>query len=971
MAQERKDIITDDALMAPLIMAENLEVEYEWLMKVSKAGREAGASTDQSQSAKKLRDEITALAGQQQQLLKVQQEVAVVAQKSITVNKAEAQALNTTRVSYSALRTEEERNSKTGKELLKDMQAKGKAFNENANKAGVYVGAMTKLKIELKAARDEMVTIASTLGEDSEEFRNAALRAGELQDKMGDIADASKVLSGDTSFERIGSQTGLLGEKLKNLDFKGATTQIKGLTTTIKGMSLKEATDGLGGFTKGLGGLGKVIIGHPLVLLALIITGIVIAVVALKDKLHPLVKAFDAVGAGLDYVVQKAKDFSDWLGLSAFAAEDNAKRVVAAAESQRKKLEQRYNDEIKLAEAAGESVTNLERSKQRAIQGTAEKAIKALDDQVKAGSKLSKEQQEQYDELKKIAHDADIEIMAINRRQAGDLRKLREEAAKEVEKQIDDRQKLEQQRLHNEIKLQEDIKNTEGKSLEQRIAASVKAEQLRVQLVKKEREAALGDTETGDVFAQAAIQERASAEILNTRKKAAEEQRALLMESINKEAEMLEGIVENEKATWEERVQAASEAMEKRVDALSLSLASQLITQEEYNRAVLELESKTTDKIVELTLERQNRVMDALENQASTGTNDELTALEEQFANEEITYKDYLKRKEEIQDQYQQNSLNLTLDFLKEQRDLLKQAGIDTTAIDKEISEVSLEIAEEANEKRLEGEEEIQEKLKELRTAGVEGILEIIDNFNAAEDERRAAQSEKIAENLENDLELAGTNEEAKAELRNKAEVEQNKLRKEQAAADRKRAVFEKATAALSIGVNTAKGIGMALGTYPPPVSFVLAALVGVLGAIQLGVVLSKPIPSYAKGTKRHGGGWARVSEQGSELVIEPSGREFLTPSKESIIPLAEGAEVVPHQETMRRLAMRAVHNIDRSRGPRESENTTRRLERKFDELNHTIRNKPNARINFSKRGAEMMFERAEARQKMLNDLYR
>lgn len=970
MAQERKDIITDDALMAPLIMAENLEVEYEWLLKVSKAGRDTGAALDQSGSAKKLKEEIGKLAKEQADLVKVQADVATSTQKTMVATKAQVTTLNQSRASYGSLRTEEERTSKVGKELLKTIQDQAKGLTDGTKNTTIYNGKIKELKAELKAAKDEMAAIAETLGEDSEQYRVAALKAGELSDKLGDINDAAKVVSGDTSFEKLAAQSGLLGDKLKNLDFKGASTQLKGLTATVKGLTFKEATAGVGSFTKGVGGLAKAVIGHPLFLLVAVVVLLVTGVVALKDKIIPLTKAFEVVGEAIGWVVQQAKDFSDWLGISAFAAEDNAKRVVAAVEKQQKKLNQRYSDEMKLAEAAGETTYNIERSKQRAILGTSEKAIDALKKQAAAGQKLSEDQQKQYDDYVEMAHNAEIEIVAINRRQAKDIEAIRESAAKEVAKQADDRTRLDSQRLQNEIKLQEEIKSTEGKSFEQRIAASVKAEQLRVSLIRRERQGALGKTEEGDTFAKAAIEEKASADILEVRKNAAKEQRQLLIESFNEEAELLKEIADNEKNDWQERIGAQADYMETRISALSLSLQAELITQEEYNKAVLDLEQETTDRIVEITLDRQAKVMEALDAKASTGKNDELAALEAQFGAEEITYKDYLKRKEEIQEEYQDNAMQSTLDFLKEQRDLLKQAGIDTTSIDKEISEVSLDLARDANEKRLEGEEEIQDKLKELRTAGVEGVLSIIDNFNQAEDERREAESEKIQAKLENDLELVGGNEEAKAELRNKAEVAQAKLRKEQAAADRKRALFEKATAAVSIGINTAKGIGMALGTFPPPVSFVLAALVGVLGAIQLGVVLSKPIPSYAKGTKGHKGGWARVGEEGSELIIEPSGKKYLTPDSETYMNLPPQTQVIPHEETMNSIAMKALNGRDSTLGTRQDAESNRRVEKELRNINNTIKNKPTLEINFTREGAEAVFRKAESRIKFLNEFY-
>ena len=47
--------------------------------------------------------------------------------------------------------------------------------------------------------------------------------------------------------------------------------------------------------------------------------------------------------------------------------------------------------------------------------------------------------------------------------------------------------------------------------------------------------------------------------------------------------------------------------------------------------------------------------------------------------------------------------------------------------------------------------------------------------------------------------------------------------------------------------INTALAISSAL-TAPPPISFVLAALAGALGAVQIGIIASQPTPQFAKG---------------------------------------------------------------------------------------------------------------------------
>ena len=975
MAQERSDIITDDALKAPLIMAENLQVEYDWLMKVSKAGREASESVDQSASTKQLQKDISNLSAEQTKLLKVQGDIAAAAAKTTKANIAEAQALNTNRAAYAQLRTEEERTSKAGKDLLKTIQEQEKKLKDAGKETVIYTGSMAKLKGELKGAKDEMVAISRTLGEDSEEFKQAAARAGELQAKLNDVNDAAKVASGDTAYQKLGAQFSLLGDKVKGLDFKGAALQAKNMTATMKGMNFKSLTEGVGGFGKAMVQMGLQLLKNPYVLLAAITIGLVLALNALKDKLIPLVKLFEIMGKGLDFVVQKVKDFSDSLGLSAFAVEDNAKRVLAANEKTKKSMGDKYDKEIEILEASGKATIQTELAKQRMFENTSVQSAKALQAQKDAGAAwnddLEKQLQEQYD----MARDANHKQQLLRIAQVKDIEQIQDDLKKVQATQFEARNKLEQQQIDNAIKTQEAIKNTEGKSYEERIAASVKAEKLRIEKINKERDLALAKSKPTSEFDQAAIdtqtaiRKKAESDILEVRRSGAAEQRKLLVDSIEEEIALHDEMANNEKATLEQRVDALTDSMDKRIDVLDIGLRAQLITQKEHDKEVTDLFNETTDKIIALTLERQQKLADVMQTKEGTGRDTELGALEEQLAAQTITYKDYTKERERIQKESDARMIQNLLDTLTEEKELRQKLGQDTTAVDAQIAATQLQISSDKNAKRIEGEQLVQEKLKELQTEGVAGILEIIDNFNAAADEKRAEEMERIQTNLENDLELVGTNEAAKAELKNKAAIEQDKLRKEQAAADRKRAIFEKATAAISIGINTAKGIGMALGNYPPPVSFVLAALVGVLGAIQLGVVLSKPIPSYARGTKGHKGGLARVGEEGRELIVEPSGNTYLSPDKESFLNLPPKTKVLPHAETINMLARNAVRRIDSTRGT-EQDLASRNLERKLDQLNYTIRNKKEVHINYTRSGAEAMFKSAESKIKFLNEFY-
>lgn len=329
----RQDLISDEALQAPGIITKELEkmlATVDQLAVSSKKFNDALSGNtglkETQETTKKLTDEQRVLAQVSKQIATetakqsqvYQQQAAVLKdlkeqqkqrnalgdKEAINVRAATSSikeleaALKANRAAYAALRTEEERGSETGKELLKVIQqqdeefkALSKSIGQSQPNVGNYEGALAGLKAELKAARGEMVAIADTLGQSSKEYQEAAKRAGEIADKIGDAKDEAKAFQGDTAIENLGTRFGLLGDKVRSLDFKGAATQIKGIAELAKGMTFKEAISGLGGFGSALAKLGAALLTNPIFLIAGAIAGAVIAFNYFKDQAERLTQS--------------------------------------------------------------------------------------------------------------------------------------------------------------------------------------------------------------------------------------------------------------------------------------------------------------------------------------------------------------------------------------------------------------------------------------------------------------------------------------------------------------------------------------------------------------------------------------------------------------------------------------------------------------------------------------------------------
>lgn len=279
-------------------------------------------------------------------------------------------------------------------EGIKDLEIAENKLNEskkkNAKTQEKELNALQLLKKELKEAQSAMLKAGDAGGTMSKEYQTAAKKAGELADKIGDAKDEAKVFANDTAFGALGTRIGLLKDKVLALDFKGVGEQLKAI--------------------------GKLILANPLLLLAGVIAGIVVALYKFKDSIPFVGAALDKIGQGVDYVVGKLKEFTDWLGLSTFAADEKAQKLIEAANDEIKAISERYDHEIKLASAAGKEVIGLEIEKQKAIRDTAYAQVLALN----AKKKLTEEEEKQLAEFVKITSDSvkSIEVLKEQAHQA-------------------------------------------------------------------------------------------------------------------------------------------------------------------------------------------------------------------------------------------------------------------------------------------------------------------------------------------------------------------------------------------------------------------------------------------------------------------------------------------------------------------------------------------------------------------------
>jgi hypothetical protein len=216
------------------------------------------------------------------------------------------------------------------------------------------------------------------------------------------------------------------------------------------------------------------------------------------------------------------------------------------------------------------------------------------------------------------------------------------------------------------------------------------------------------------------------------------------------------------------------------------------------------------------------------------------------------------------------------------EKSIIEENAKETIDVEEEITKSTLDELE----KRKQAEEQAAEEKKArnqslLDTSGM--VFETLDIM-------RQTELANIDAEEAYKLWLVGDNVEARERIEKEAAEERKKVQRKEAQAAKAEGLFKAA-------INTAMGITGALTIMPPPVGIALAIIIGILGAIQIAAIASKPIPKFAKGKKDFEGGIAEVGEQGRELLLN-NGKIGLTPDKPTLMSLPKGTDIIPNYET-------------------------------------------------------------------------
>jgi hypothetical protein len=209
-----------------------------------------------------------------------------------------------------------------------------------------------------------------------------AKKAGEVSDRIKDANDAVNVFASGSKFEQISSSFGGIKDSIMSLDFEEAATKAQTFQKVMGSVGKAEITTAIKGITKTVTTLGSTflklgvqILANPIFIIVAVITAIVVAIGFFLKKIGVLDQALSVLMSPINALIDGFKELTDWLGLTSYAAEENAERIGKANEKTVESSKKRavavgdsYDIEIARAKAAGKDTTQLELDKSKALE---------------------------------------------------------------------------------------------------------------------------------------------------------------------------------------------------------------------------------------------------------------------------------------------------------------------------------------------------------------------------------------------------------------------------------------------------------------------------------------------------------------------------------------------------------------------------------------------------------------------------
>ena len=238
------------------------------------------------------------------------------------------------------------------------------------------IQGIAQMKAELRELKGSIASATDTAT-----MSRLAERAGELTDNIKDANDAVNVFASGSKFERIANSFAGIRSSIASLDFEEAATKSLVFASALGSINPKDIAKAMTGLVTTVETLGKSflklgaqLLVNPIFLMVAVVVAVVLAFTIWEDKLGKFGIVLKVAFAGIylmveavKLLIQGFKDMTDWLGLTSFAAEENAEKTAAAnkkiSESSKAREAQVVGDlgrEIAELKAAGKETAKQE-----------------------------------------------------------------------------------------------------------------------------------------------------------------------------------------------------------------------------------------------------------------------------------------------------------------------------------------------------------------------------------------------------------------------------------------------------------------------------------------------------------------------------------------------------------------------------------------------------------------------------------
>lgn len=372
-----------------------------------------------------------------------------------------------------------------------------------------------------------------------------------------------------------------------------------------------------------------------------------------------------------------------------------------------------------------------------------------------------------------------------------------------------------------------------------------------------------------------------------------------------------------------------------------------LKAQDEYNKTIKELEIERISDIRSATLDGYKDIIKDLDIQ-----------LDEQQSLMDVKYKELEKKYSDtnmmdiffgednaikilrLQQEYERESLNLQKDFIEHRLSMYKEGTQEYIDTQNELNSIIIEEEKLTAEHRIELENEIQNRKKDLQKGIAEATKDTLiavwssyfnwyDKQLDKELKKQESIKDKRLDVIESQYDSSlMTQEEYEAQkeaIELESEKREQEIEKRREEAERKKFLLEQSFAIAKIWTETAKGIA----TYASnPVTATLIPWLTGLAVAQTAVVAAQSIPYFEDGGEMKETGLAVVGEKRKEVILTPRGEVYITPDTPTLVQLERGSVVFPDASNLNNEAISKMVMVNAGLNF-----STKSLEKKLDKL--------------------------------------